>query len=203
MSRLVLPVHTGQRVAPLSRRPRLLHPTERSTSAAHSTVPLARVYGALALGVVCIALSAILTRRRRCPAPSRRSIGWAPLRSCWPRCSCATCGAAMSCVGGASGCWRRRPASFSSWMSPSGIPRSSSRMSPMRRCWRTSRRLSWGWCALLVFHERLRISYWLGLAIALCGMGVIVGHDLFSGSGLGAGDLLAMLAGFFYASICW
>ena len=81
----------------------------------------------------------------------------------------------------------------------SGIPRSSSRMSPMRRCWRMSHRLSSDWCALLVFHERLRISYWLGLAIALCGMGIIIGHDLFSGSGFGAGDLLAMMAGFFYA----
>jgi drug/metabolite transporter (DMT)-like permease len=30
-------------------------------------------------------------------------------------------------------------------------------------------------------------------------MGIIIGLDLFRGSGLGVGDLLAMLAGFFYA----
>ena len=43
------------------------------------------------------------------------------------------------------------------------------------------------------------MSYWLGLIIALLGMSVIVGWDVISQSSLSAGDLLAMLAGVFYA----
>jgi drug/metabolite transporter (DMT)-like permease len=53
--------------------------------------------------------------------------------------------------------------------------------------------------ALVLFHERPRMSYWLGLVIALLGMSVIVGWDVISQSPLSAGDLLAMLAGVFYA----
>lgn len=53
--------------------------------------------------------------------------------------------------------------------------------------------------ALILFHERPRVSYWLGLIIALLGMSVIVGWDVISQSPLSAGDLLAMLAGVFYA----
>jgi drug/metabolite transporter (DMT)-like permease len=53
--------------------------------------------------------------------------------------------------------------------------------------------------AFILFHERPRASYWLGLAIALLGMSVIVGWDVLSRSPLSAGDLLAMLAGVFYA----
>lgn len=53
--------------------------------------------------------------------------------------------------------------------------------------------------ALLLFHERLRPVYWLGLVVALIGMSVIVGWDVLSRSPLGAGDLLALLAGTFYA----
>ncbi len=54
--------------------------------------------------------------------------------------------------------------------------------------------------ALLLFHERLKLSYWSGLALALLGMAVIVGPDALSAGGqLGTGDLLAMLAGVFYA----
>jgi drug/metabolite transporter (DMT)-like permease len=53
--------------------------------------------------------------------------------------------------------------------------------------------------ALLLFRERLRVAYWLGLIVALLGMSLIVGWDVLSQSPLGAGDLLALLAGVFYA----
>jgi drug/metabolite transporter (DMT)-like permease len=53
--------------------------------------------------------------------------------------------------------------------------------------------------ALLLFHERPRATYWLGLVVALLGMSVIVGWDVLSHTSLGAGDLLALLAGVFYA----
>jgi drug/metabolite transporter (DMT)-like permease len=55
-----------------------------------------------------------------------------------------------------------------------------------------------GLAALLIFHERLGLSYWLGLAIALGGMSLIVGLDLASHTSLGAGDLLALVAGASY-----
>lgn len=54
--------------------------------------------------------------------------------------------------------------------------------------------------ALILFHERLGLSYWIGLVLALIGMGVIVGRDVLGGSGFGGGDLLAMAAGCFYAA---
>lgn len=52
--------------------------------------------------------------------------------------------------------------------------------------------------ALLLFRERLGPVYWLGLTIALTGMGIIVGGDILSHSTLGAGDLLALAGGAAY-----
>lgn len=58
-----------------------------------------------------------------------------------------------------------------------------------------------GLIALLVFHERLRMSYWLGMVIAVAGMAVIVGPDVFgtSHADVGVGDALALTAGISYA----
>lgn len=57
-----------------------------------------------------------------------------------------------------------------------------------------------GLIAFFVFRERLRPAYWAGLIIALLGMGIIVGQDAFSGQhGLGLGDALALVAGCAYA----
>lgn len=53
--------------------------------------------------------------------------------------------------------------------------------------------------ALLIFRERLGISYWAGLMLALLGIGVIIGNDTLLHSGWGKGDLLALLSGVFYA----
>jgi drug/metabolite transporter (DMT)-like permease len=53
--------------------------------------------------------------------------------------------------------------------------------------------------ALLLFRERLGKVYWLGLAVALAGMAVIAGHDVASDRSLGVGDLLALTAGISYA----
>jgi drug/metabolite transporter (DMT)-like permease len=52
--------------------------------------------------------------------------------------------------------------------------------------------------ALMLFHERLGRAYWLGLALALVGMGVIVGRDMLGHSSFGAGDLLALAGGAAY-----
>ncbi|MGO8949855.1 MAG: DMT family transporter [Ktedonobacterales bacterium] len=53
--------------------------------------------------------------------------------------------------------------------------------------------------SLFFFHAKLRVPYWAGLVIGLLGMSIIVGGDIFSGSHTGAGDLLALTAGVAYA----
>jgi drug/metabolite transporter (DMT)-like permease len=58
------------------------------------------------------------------------------------------------------------------------------------------------WVALtawLIFKERLEGLFWAGLALALTGAAVVLGYDFLIHPSLGLGDILAMLAGFFYA----
>lgn len=55
-----------------------------------------------------------------------------------------------------------------------------------------------GLVAFFVFRERLGKWYWVGLALAFVGMGVIVGGDAFSHSQPGIGDTLALTAGVSY-----
>ncbi|HEY7835326.1 MAG TPA: DMT family transporter [Ktedonobacterales bacterium] len=52
--------------------------------------------------------------------------------------------------------------------------------------------------ALLLFRERLGAAYWLGLAVALAGMVIIAGPDVLARSHLGAGDALALTGGAAY-----
>jgi drug/metabolite transporter (DMT)-like permease len=54
--------------------------------------------------------------------------------------------------------------------------------------------------ALLIFKERLRGTFWLGLGFALTGAVLIVGTDFFKHPTLGIGDLMASTAAIFYAS---
>ena len=51
---------------------------------------------------------------------------------------------------------------------------------------------------LVLFKERLRPTFWGGLALALFGAVVILGRDLLAHPTLGIGDLLALLASLFY-----
>ncbi len=53
--------------------------------------------------------------------------------------------------------------------------------------------------ALLVFREKLKKGFWLGLALTLSGAAMMVGNDLFFQLKIGIGDLLATAAGVFYA----
>jgi drug/metabolite transporter (DMT)-like permease len=58
------------------------------------------------------------------------------------------------------------------------------------------------WVALfawLVFREKLRGLFWLGLALALGGAMIVLGSDFIRHPTIGMGDLLAMAAGVFYA----
>lgn len=53
--------------------------------------------------------------------------------------------------------------------------------------------------ALVIFRERLRGGYWMGLALALGGAAVVTGFNPAAGLGLRAGDALAFCGALFYA----
>jgi len=58
------------------------------------------------------------------------------------------------------------------------------------------------WVALfswLIFRQKLRGLFWLGLALALGGAVIVLGSDFIQHLSIGLGDLLAMAAGVFYA----
>lgn len=58
------------------------------------------------------------------------------------------------------------------------------------------------WVALfswLIFRQKLRSLFWLGLALALGGAVIVLGSDFIRHPAIGLGDLLAMAAGVFYA----
>ena len=54
--------------------------------------------------------------------------------------------------------------------------------------------------AMLIFHEKLTLKYWLGLLIALSGMVTIVGGNAIQGLQFNLGDLLAIGGSFLYAA---
>lgn len=53
--------------------------------------------------------------------------------------------------------------------------------------------------ALFLFREKLRGSFWIGLALALTGAMLVVGSNFLQNPTLGFGDLLASTAAIFYA----
>ena len=58
------------------------------------------------------------------------------------------------------------------------------------------------WVALfawLVWKEHLRTGFWLGLVLTLSGAAVVLGTDFLKQPSLGFGDVLALVAGVFYA----
>jgi drug/metabolite transporter (DMT)-like permease len=58
------------------------------------------------------------------------------------------------------------------------------------------------WVALiawLVFREKLKGLFWVGLAFAMGGAAIVLGSDFIRHPSIGLGDLLAMAAGVFYA----
>jgi drug/metabolite transporter (DMT)-like permease len=52
--------------------------------------------------------------------------------------------------------------------------------------------------AMLLFKEKLSPVFWAGLALAMTGAAIILGGDFLTHLTLGVGDVLALLAGFFY-----
>jgi drug/metabolite transporter (DMT)-like permease len=58
------------------------------------------------------------------------------------------------------------------------------------------------WVALfawLVFRQKLRGLFWVGLAFALAGAAIVLGSDFIRHPSIGMGDMLALAAGVFYA----
>ena len=58
------------------------------------------------------------------------------------------------------------------------------------------------WVALfawLVWKERLKAAFWIGLLLTLAGAAIVLGTDLLRQPTLGIGDILAITAGVFYA----
>jgi drug/metabolite transporter (DMT)-like permease len=177
-----------------------------SLPAARPVISRARIYGVLALGIVCIALSAIFVKL---------AIGVPGTVSAFYRVAIAAVALAIPFTRGqtrksqASGAqgglgWRIWALAIVAgvffaldlgfWNTSLGFTTAAN-----ATLLGNDAPLVVGLGALLLFHERPRVSYWLGLIIALLGMSVIVGWDVISQSPLSAGDLLAMLAGVFYA----
>ena len=183
------------------------HETETATlPAPRPGVSRARIYGVLALGIVCIALSAIFVKL---------AVGVPGTVSAFYRVAIAAVALAIPFARGQT---RKRRASEAhgrlGWRIWALAIIAGVFFALDLGFWNTSlgfttaanatllgndAPLVVGLGALLLFHERPRVSYWLGLIIALLGMSVIVGWDVISQSSLSAGDLLAMLAGVFYA----
>ena len=56
-----------------------------------------------------------------------------------------------------------------------------------------------GLVSIFVFHEKLSINFWLGVALALAGVFLITNEANHSGRNLFVGNLIALLSGVFYA----
>jgi drug/metabolite transporter (DMT)-like permease len=171
---------------------------------APATASRARVYGALALGIVCIALSAIFVKL---------AIGVPGTVSAFYRVAIAAVALAFPFARGQA---RKRRAGgvrlgwriwtlavvagvffaldLAFWNTSLGVTSAAN-----ATLLGNDAPLVVGLGALILFGERPRATYWLGLVVALLGMSVIVGWDIFTRSALGGGDLLALLAGVFYA----
>ncbi|HEX6543686.1 MAG TPA: DMT family transporter [Ktedonobacterales bacterium] len=189
MSRIAFPADSGQDMEHSAERP----------AANPDAVPMARVYGVLLVGLVCIGFSAIFTKNAHVPGTvsgfyrlAIAAVVLAPLFMRNARRGGVVRGRRIWLLAAAAGLFFMLDVAF--WNTSLSFTNAAN-----ATLLGNDAPIFVGLVALLVFRERLRISYWLGLAIALCGMGIIVGLDIFRGSGLGAGDLLAMLAGVFYA----
>ncbi len=54
--------------------------------------------------------------------------------------------------------------------------------------------------AMVLFKEKLRPAFWVGLVLALIGVSIILGGDFLLHPVLGTGDVIALISGFFYGS---
>jgi drug/metabolite transporter (DMT)-like permease len=169
--------------------------------AAGAHLPQLRVYLALGLGIVCIALSAVFTRDAGVPGsvsafyrvaiavvvlaiPFGREAArgtLTPNRRVWLLAAVAGVFFALDLALWNTSLFHTRAANATLLANDAPI--------------------IVGLGSLLIFHAQLRLPYWIGLVLGLVGMGIIVGGDVFTGAGsrLGFGDVLALTAGLGYA----
>lgn len=161
-----------------------------------------RAYVALAVGIVCIALSAIWVKWAGVPGPTsafyRVAIAAAVLVPAWlvrRRASSARSGSSRTAI----------------WLALLGGVFFALDL----LLWNTSILLTsaanstllannaplWvGLGSLFIFRERLSRLFWWGMALSLVGVALILGGDILRHPNLGLGDLLAITAGMFYAA---
>lgn len=176
--------------------------TVKASAASAASLPASRlrVYGALAFGIVCIGLSAIFTKWTHLPgtvsgfyrvliaelallpifAGSVRRSGLRLDRMAWLVALAAGAFFALDL-----GLWNSSlviTSAANATLLGNDAP------------------IIVGLIAFVVLRERLGGIYWLGMVVALVGMGIIVGGDtLAHASRLGLGDALALAAGGAYA----
>ncbi len=56
-----------------------------------------------------------------------------------------------------------------------------------------------GLISLIVFRERLPAKFWFGLFISMVGLNVLIGIEAWNNMSFNKGDILSLVAGFFYA----
>jgi drug/metabolite transporter (DMT)-like permease len=159
-----------------------------------------RVYLTLGLGIVCIALSAIFTRWAGVPGTvsGLYRVGIAELALTIPFARALARGEVVR----DRRVWLLALAAGIFFALDLGLWNTSLFLTPVANATLLANDapLLVGLGALLLFHEKLIRSYWTGLALALVGMGVIVGTDALTHAGFGVGDLLALSAGVSYAA---
>ena len=176
-------------------------PTIQRPSAADTSLPRLRVYLALGLGIVCIALSAIFTREAGVPGTVSAfyRVGIAVLVLAIP----FGRGVARETVAPKRRVWLLAAGAGVFFAVDLGLWNSSlfHTSAANATLLANDAPIVVGLGSLLIFHARLRLPYWIGLVLGLLGMGIIVGGDIFTGAGsrLGFGDVLALVAGIFYA----
>lgn len=158
-----------------------------------------RVYGTLALGITCIALSGIFTLWADVPGPVsafyRVVIGELALAPLFLR------AVSRSAVTYDRRAWLLALAAGTFFALDLGMWNTSLLLIPVANSTLLANDapIVVGLIALLVFRERLRLSYWLGLALAVAGMAVIIGPAFAQGHAGLSGDVLALSAGVSYA----
>lgn len=171
----------------------------RTDAVSTATASRLRVYGLLGFGILCIALSAIFTRWAGVPGTVSAfyrlgiaALVLAPPMALGLRRGRVTRDRRIWLLAGAAGLFFALDLALwntSLFLTSAATSTLLGNDAP----------IVVGLGALLIFRERLRPIYWMGLALALAGMIVIAGREVFGGSNVGAGDLLALTAGCSYA----
>jgi drug/metabolite transporter (DMT)-like permease len=169
-------------------------PTHPSSPPAHG-----RAYAALAVGILCISFSAILTKWAGVPGPvsgffrvAIATLALAPFAGAGAR-RTLTLGRGMLGLALLAGVWFA--GDLAVWNTSLGYTSAanSTLLGNTSTLWVSI-------FSLFVLRERLRGAFWAGAALALVGAAIIVGPDLRAEGTLALGDALALVSSLFYAA---